>query len=162
MILSLTNQAYMFFVSIIIGMIIGLIFDFFRLLRKIFNHKNKFVYIEDILFWLISTFISFYILLHKNNLEFRFYLLLGILLGLVFYFLCISHIVVTIILKIIEFLAKPILFISKLLSPHMKKVNSMKNKAVHRKKIYLQKVNRYGKMKYTNFKYNINIIKNKI
>ncbi len=162
MILSLSNQAYIFFISIIIGLIIGFLYDFFRLLRKIVNHKNSTVYIEDFIFWLLSTFISFYILLHKNNLEFRFYLLLGIFLGLIFYFLCISHFVMNITIKAIKLILKPVKFIAKLLYPHVKTVNKMRNKAIYKEKIYLQKVSRYGKMNYRNFKSNIKIIKDKI
>ncbi len=162
MILSLSNQAYMFFISIVIGLIIGFLYDFFRLLRKIVNHKNTTVYIEDTIFWLLSTFISFYILLHKNNLEFRFYLLLGIFLGLIFYFLCISHYVMLMTIKTIRIILKPIRFVSKLLSPYFKNVNNMRNKAIYKEKIYLQKISRYGKMYYRNFKSNIKIIKDKI
>ncbi len=162
MILSLSNQAYIFFISIIIGLIIGFLYDFFRLLRKVVNHKNTTVYIEDTIFWLLSTFISFYILLHKNNLEFRFYLLLGIFLGLIFYFLCISYFVMTLTIKLIKLILKPIAFILKILYPHFRTVNNMRNKAIYKEKIYLQKISRYGKMGYRNFKSNIKIIKDKI
>lgn len=162
MILSLSNQAYMFFISITIGLIIGIFYDFFRLIRKIFLHKNKYVYIEDIIFWLISTFISFYILLHKNNLELRFYLFLGIFLGITIYFVCFSNFVVTITLKIIQIVIKPIVFVLNLFKPYISKVNTVKNKTLYKEKIYLQKLCRYGKISYKNFVYNIKIIKNKI
>ncbi len=162
MILSLQNQVYLFFVTILIGFIIGLIYDFFRILRKVFTHSNTLVYFEDILFWLFSTFIAFFILLHKNNLEFRFYLLIGIVLGLIFYFAIISTFVLKISLTIIEQLLKPIAFLYKFLKPHFKKATILKNKAINKEKIVLQKVNRYGKIKCNDFKTTIKIIKNKI
>lgn len=162
MILSLQNQAFLFFVTIIIGFIIGLIYDFFRLLRKIFSHTNLATYIEDALFWLISTFITFYILLHKNNLEFRLYLIIGIAVGAVLYFSLISYYVITITIKVIKFFIKPINFIIKIVSPFFTKMDKAKNKAIYKEKIILQKALKYGKIKGKQAKTNLTIIKNKI
>ncbi len=162
MIVSLSNQAYIFLVTIVIGLFIGLIYDFFRLIRKIFVHKNSAVYFEDVLFWLISTFVCFYILLHKNNLELRFYLFLGIVLGLIFYFALISHFVLTFVIKIITILLKPVAFIYNILKPHFKSAVIAKNRAINKEKIILQKLNKYGKMKKEEVKSTIRIIKDKI
>lgn len=162
MILSLENQASIFFVTIMIGFIIGLVYDFFRLLRKLFIHKNALVYIEDTLFWLMSTFLCFYILLHNNNLEFRFYLIVGIFLGLIFYFSLISRYILKLFIRLIEVILKPIAIILKIISPFAKKLNIKRNKAIYREKIILQKFLRYGKMKHKDFKSTIKIILNKI
>lgn len=166
MIISLSNQSDIFFVTILIGFIIGLIYDFFRLIRKIFNHKNTFVYIEDAIFGLTSTFICFYILLHKNNLDFRFYLLIGISIGLILYMHLISFFVLTFALKFINFLIKPISmllqFFIKLLNPFIKSFNLLKNKTSYKKKIHLQKLHRYVKIKNKDFITTIKIILNKI
>ena len=48
------NQAYLFLTFTVNGVIIGLIFDFFRILRKSFKTKNLIIYFEDILFWILS------------------------------------------------------------------------------------------------------------
>ncbi len=162
MILSLSNQASVFLVTIIIGICIGLIYDFFRLLRKLFIHKNSTVYIEDSLFWLLSTFLAFYILLHKNNLEFRFYLLLGIALGIILYFSFVSYYVLKFFVYTLTLLAKPISFCLKLIKPHLSKIYVMKNKTIYKKKIILQKVYRYGKIKRKDLKSTIKIILDKI
>ncbi len=162
MIVSLSNQAYIFFITIFIGLLVGLIYDFFRLIRKLFTHKPALVYIEDFLFWLFSTFVCFYILLHKNNLELRFYLFIGILIGLCFYFNLFSQFI----LKIFEYLIcaflKPLAFIIKKLSPLLSIFFNIKNKAIYREKIFLQKVNKYGKMRGNNIKTTIKIIFKKI
>ncbi len=162
MIVSLSNQAYIFVVTIVIGLFIGLTYDFFRLLRKLFTHKNSAVYIEDVLFWLISTFICFYILLHKNNLELRFYLFIGISIGLIFYFYLISPFVLAFIIKFITILLKPVAFIIKLLNPYFKSMSIAKNRAIYKEKIILQKIYRYGKIKIEEIKSTIKIIKDKI
>lgn len=162
MILSLSNQAYIFFITILIGFIMGIFYDFFRLIRKLFEHTNIAVYIEDIIFWVISTFICFYILLHKNNLEFRFYLILGIFLGIIFYFYFISYYFLNFILKLLNFLLKPIKFVMKIFEPHFKKATVAKNKAIYKEKIFLQKVSRYGKIKGRRIKTTLKIIKDKV
>ncbi len=162
MIISLSSQANLFLVTILIGFIIGLVYDFFRITRKLFHHSNLLVYIEDLLFWIISTFICFYILLHKNNLELRFYIVIGIIIGLCLYFSIFSQFVLNFFIKIIFMILTPMSFILKLFSPYMSKFYKLKHKAIYREKIVLQKVYRYGKIKKNKFKSTIKIIKNKI
>ena len=42
------NQTYLFVVFTLTGIILGIIFDFFRVLRKIFKTVDFITYIEDI------------------------------------------------------------------------------------------------------------------
>ncbi len=81
MILSVSNQVYVFLLCVSIGVLAGFIFDLFRIIRKSFKHKNIYIQIEDILYWIIVTFISFLIILHKNNGEIRIYGFIAILIG---------------------------------------------------------------------------------
>ena len=74
------NQAYIFLVFIINGLIIGLVFDIFRIFRKSFKTPNIITYIEDILFWIISALIIMYSLFVFNNGQFRAYIFVGIFL----------------------------------------------------------------------------------
>ena len=48
------NQAYLFLIFALNGFVIGLLFDFFRILRKSFKTADIITYIEDILFWILS------------------------------------------------------------------------------------------------------------
>lgn len=162
MILSLSNQAYIFLITILIGLIIGIVYDVFRLIRKIFVHKNIVVYIEDIIFGIISTFICFYVLLHKNNLELRAYLVVAIALGIIFYFACISYFV----MKIVYVLVKPISLLIQLIinifKPFIKSYKFCRNKMIYKRKNYLQKVVRYVKIKHKGFSETIKVILRKI
>ena len=47
-----TNQAYLFFIFTMNGILIGLLFDFFRISRKVFKTNDVMTYIEDVLFWI--------------------------------------------------------------------------------------------------------------
>lgn len=55
----LNQQVYLFFIFTINGLIISLLFDFFRILRKAFNTKDIVTYLEDIIFWILTRFYNF-------------------------------------------------------------------------------------------------------
>ncbi len=58
---EILNQSYVFIIFIINGLIIGILFDLFRILRKSFKTTNTITYIEDILFWLLTrSFINLF------------------------------------------------------------------------------------------------------
>lgn len=54
------NQGILFIIFTLDGILIGILFDIFRILRKSFKTDDFITYIEDILFWLISRY-NFYI-----------------------------------------------------------------------------------------------------
>lgn len=75
-----SNQAYIFLVFILTGIIIGLIFDVFRAVRKSFKINDFFTYIQDIIFWLLVGSIIMYVIFKFNYGEIRAYMLFGTLL----------------------------------------------------------------------------------
>lgn len=107
-----TNQAYLFFVFIINGIIIGLLFDFFRILRKTFKTKDIITYIEDFLFWILTGITLLYSIFTFNNGEIRLFMLLGVLLGVIIYMIFISSYIIKINVVIINFIKN---IISKIL-----------------------------------------------
>ena len=77
------NQAYLFLIFVLDGFIIGLLFDFFRILRKTFKTSDIITYIQDILFWILTGLIVLYSIFVFNNGEMRIYIFLGILIGII-------------------------------------------------------------------------------
>ena len=65
----ITNQAYLFLIFVINGLLIGLLFDFFRILRLSFKTRDFVTYIEDIIFWIITGIIVLYSIFIFNNGE---------------------------------------------------------------------------------------------
>ena len=63
-----TDQALLFLIFIVNGIIIGLLFDFFRILRRSFKTKDFITYIEDILFWVLTGLLLLYSIFTFNNL----------------------------------------------------------------------------------------------
>ena len=88
------NQAYLFLVFSLTGVIIGILFDFFRILRRTIKTSNFITYIEDILFWILTGFLILYNIWYFNNGEIRIYMFLGIILGLTLYMLIFSKLFV--------------------------------------------------------------------
>ena len=86
----MAEQVYIFFTSVLIGAIMGIVFDFFRALRRKGNTRNILVYMQDIIFWLIIAIIIIVSSFIINNGELRGYMLLGYILGALMYMLLIS------------------------------------------------------------------------
>lgn len=116
------NQAYLFLIFILNGILIGIVFDIFRILRKSFNTPNFVTYIEDTLFWVISAVIVMYSLFVFNNGQFRAYIFVGILLGIVMYMLFFSKFIIRISVKVIEVIKSIVMFVFRIISYPIKVV----------------------------------------
>ena len=99
-----TNQAYLFLIFIANGIVIGIIFDFFRILRKTFKTSDFITYLEDLLFWILTGIIILYSIFTFNNGEIRLYMFLAIGIGVITYILLFSSYVIKINVTIINFL----------------------------------------------------------
>ena len=99
-----TNQAYLFLIFIINGVIIGVLFDFFRILRKTFKTKDIITYVQDILFWILTGFIILYSTFTFNNGEIRIFMFIAILIGVILYMTLISSYIIKINITIIDFI----------------------------------------------------------
>ena len=86
----IVNQAFIFIIFIVIGAVIGILFDIFRVLRKIIKTKDSVTYIQDILFCLITGCILLYGIFKFNHGEIRIYMFISIIIGVFFYILTIS------------------------------------------------------------------------
>lgn len=102
----LADQVYIFLSSVIIGAIMGIIFDFFRALRRKGNTKNILVYVQDIIFWFIIAIIIIVSSFIINNGELRGYMLIGYILGAVVYMLIFSKYIKFLFGVILDFVEK--------------------------------------------------------
>lgn len=90
------NQVYVFFWSILIGAVLTLIFDFFRLMRRNKETRDLIVYIQDIFFWLIVAIVIIISAFITNSGELRGYMFIGYALGSMFYLLLLSNLILKI------------------------------------------------------------------
>lgn len=100
------NQAYLFLVFSLTGVTIGVLFDFFRILRRTIKTSNIITYIEDILFWILTGLLVLYNIWYFNNGEIRVYMFLGIILGVLIYMSTLSNILIKIFSKILQIIIK--------------------------------------------------------
>ena len=100
------TQLQLFFIFLINGFLIGLLFDFFRILRKAIKTADFITYFEDALFWILTGFIILYSIFTYNNGEIRLFMFLAVILGVLIYLMFISKMILNISLSIINVIKK--------------------------------------------------------
>ena len=100
------NQAYLFLVFSLTGVAIGILFDFFRILRRSIKTSNIITYMEDILFWILTGLLILYNIWYFNDGEIRIYMFIGIIMGLLVYMSTLSDILIKIFTKILQTIIK--------------------------------------------------------
>ena len=100
------NQAYLFLVFSLTGIAIGILFDFFRILRRSIKTSNIVTYIQDILFWILTGILVLYNIWYFNNGEIRVYMFLGIIIGTLIYVSTLSNIFVKLFTRILNTIIK--------------------------------------------------------
>ena len=100
------DQAYLFLVFSLTGVAIGILFDFFRILRRSIKTLDIITYIEDILFWVLTGLLVLYNIGYFNNGEIRIFMFLGIFLGVLIYMSTLSNIIVKIFSTILQTIIK--------------------------------------------------------
>jgi len=123
---SISSQVVVFFWCIFGGIIIGLLFDVFRLSRRIIPTSDVLTYIEDIVFWLLVGAVVLATIFQCNQGQLRGFVFLGMFLGAIFYFMLFSNLVMRfisllfaffkkIIISVVNFLRKPIKIFIKII-----------------------------------------------
>lgn len=91
-----TSQLIDFIEFVIIGAIIGAVFDFFRAYRKVKKTNTALVITQDILFFLIVTVIVIFSIIKLLDSQIRLYIFIAIIIGLSIYFCILSKIIMSI------------------------------------------------------------------
>ena len=98
---AIVNQAYLFGIYAICGIVIGILFDLFRILRQSFKTPDIITYIEDIIFGILTGIFLIFMIFVFSNGELRFYIFFALILGLSIYLLTISKYFIKFNVKII-------------------------------------------------------------
>jgi spore cortex biosynthesis protein YabQ len=91
MVTSANIQLYYFLITIAAGLIIGVLFDIYRIIRGFNNPGNFITAAADILFWLFAAILIFIYFLFTTNGELRYYTVVAVIIGLILYFKIISN-----------------------------------------------------------------------
>ncbi len=85
------NKEFSIFLAfILIGLIISFLFDFFRILRRVYKTPDSITIIEDIAFWIISGIILLSGIFILNEGKIRAFLFIGLFTGILLYIITIS------------------------------------------------------------------------
>lgn len=98
------NQAYLFLIFTVNGILIGFLFDIFRILRKSFKTNDLVTYIEDIIFWILTGIIILFSMCKFCDGELRGFTIIGIAMGAILYMLTISTYIIKVAVFIINIL----------------------------------------------------------
>ncbi|WP_297436526.1 spore cortex biosynthesis protein YabQ [uncultured Clostridium sp.] len=119
MIASIDIQLRIVIFSIVAGVLIGFLFDSYRVVRGSDSHKLITI-IEDVLFWILCGMTIFLFLLYFNNAYLNMYIYMLIGVGLTFYLLVFSskifkleNLLAIFVYRIIRILSKNLRYIFK-------------------------------------------------
>lgn len=90
----INNEFSVFLAFILIGIIMSFLFDFFRILRRVYQTPDFITIIQDIAFWIISGIILLSGIFILNEGKIRAYLFIGIFAGILFYIITLSKIII--------------------------------------------------------------------
>ncbi len=93
---SVSHQAGLFLASVVLGAVLGIVYDVFRALRIVFPpaRKSGAVFVQDMLFWLIYGAAVFCYSALAARGEIRFFVFLGSLAGFVLYILTVGNFII--------------------------------------------------------------------
>lgn len=128
MLIPSVEQIFILIYSFAAGVVTGVLFDVYRVIRGFQNPNKIITYVEDILFWIFASIIIFLFLLKTNFAYLTFYCYLYIFLGLCVYIRILSklnikimHVMISKILTIFRIVRNYILYPLNLLLNFKKK-----------------------------------------
>jgi len=146
----LSEQGTLFLATVLIGAGIGLFFDLFRVLRRVYVHRAIIVQVQDFIFWICATGFLFFFFLDTNFGEIRPFSIMGAGCGAVLYFATLSPFIIKILEAVLKFAIRviiglvriiiaPIRYIFRLITPPLLSFIKKRHKN-------LRTAAKYGKM----------------
>lgn len=112
-------QAVSFLYSVLFGVGYCLFYDLFRAFRKLYNPTAISVFFEDLIYFLIISFLTFLLLMSLSNGEVRGYIIFGIAVGFAVCYFTVSRFFVKILFAVFKYLneisAKMVDFLNRIL-----------------------------------------------
>ena len=103
---NVSEQTWLFLWACVIGVGLGIVYDFFRVFRILINHNQTAVFVEDVVYTFFFAMTLFVYSTERARGELRFFIFLGAFLGFVVYTLTVGYIIVSIIRRVVTFIYK--------------------------------------------------------
>lgn len=81
--------------SACLGVMITVLYDVIRIFRRLIRHRNFWVSVEDLLFWVVCAVCMFALLYRENNGVLRWFVVLGAAAGMLLYRATVSRLFVS-------------------------------------------------------------------
>lgn len=88
-----TEQTNLFLLSILVGALLGVVYEIFRVIRITLPHNDIAVFFEDLLFSFIWGFSMLVFVIELGRGELRLFFVIGNIIGFVLYFLTVGNVV---------------------------------------------------------------------
>lgn len=139
-----------FGMSILVGFLIGILFDLYRSFRYFSKPKKALSHIEDLFFWVIIILVFFMLLVETTDGTLRGFVFIGCFCGSVLYLLLLSKFFLNIFIIIFKLILEVFSEIIRLMSYPFKGIfnNSKKriSKIILIPKIFFKEMGRYSKI----------------
>jgi len=130
--LMIGRTLQLFLIMMAVGVVIALLFDFFRAVRKAtktaYKELTYAVHVEDVLFALLAFSVFIFAVVVFNDGEIRGYMLLGLACGILVYWALISRVINKILFWVIYILFKIVSFPVKMVARIKRMVKKRKEK----------------------------------
>ncbi len=113
---SQSEQVLVFLASLGVGFLLGVLYDFLRAIRLSFTRGKWSVIIFDLLYFFMVAFVSYIFILAANKGEVRSYIIIGELLGAVFYYFSLGFALMKLTDKFVLLLKRFYSFVFKIIS----------------------------------------------
>lgn len=111
-----SEQMLIFLASLGVGFLLGVLYDFLRTLRLAFTKGKWAVVIFDLIYFFAVAFLSYMFILAANKGEVRSYIIIGELLGAVFYYFSLGFALMKLTDKFVLILKRFYSFVFKIIS----------------------------------------------
>lgn len=95
------RELVLFMNSLWYGAVLMMLYDGLRILRRVFSHSALMVGVEDLLFWIGSSFFLFTVFFRENSGILRMYLFVGVGVGVLAWHFSLSSFFVGVLVKIL-------------------------------------------------------------
>lgn len=106
MITSLINQVRLITFSLLSGILTGVFFDIYRLIRGFENPNKLLTIIQDFLFWTLTSIVIFIFLMYTNEGYINFYVYVCLIVGVYLYSKVLSRVFINVQYNLLKFNGK--------------------------------------------------------
>ncbi len=134
-----SEQMLIFLASLGVGFLLGILYDFLRAVRLSFTRGKIAVVIFDLIYFFSVALFSYIFILAANKGEVRSYIIIGELLGAVFYYFSFGIAVIKITDRFVSLLKNFYAFIFKIISFPFRLIKRLFSKVFNKLKTFFKK-----------------------